>query len=172
MTHAPAMCVLVMQWMWDRLQALQFLFDFLFLLAVNAQGGDGPSFQALLGNIFSALLTDAEGPIFKAFEGILYLLDEFSFAVPDPEGEISVRFQGSPVGGIWKIITLIGHTGHCPVGFGEQGIKSFGKELFKMGFLFLSQHFLIRYGMKKVQLPKKKVDVKRKQHHPEKQVIK
>jgi hypothetical protein len=88
--HAPAVCVLFIQWMWDRLQALQFLFNFLLLLAVNAQGSDRSGFQTFLGNVFSALVTNPKSTVVDSLDGILDFLDEFSFPVSDSKSEIPV----------------------------------------------------------------------------------
>jgi hypothetical protein len=107
-------------------------------LAFDAQSGDRSGHQSLFRDGPPARFADAKGPIVDPIQSFLHLLDQFPFAVLDPQKEISIRFPGSPIRRIGEVpIILLTHVTACLSRFFHKVMKPSFKQPLKIKNLVL-----------------------------------
>jgi hypothetical protein len=94
---------------YDPLSAFLLLGD---RLAIDAHRGDRPCDQPLFADLPAAPLANAKRAVIDPFHGLLDLGKEFALPVAEAEGEVPVRFQEGPVGGVREVLLRDhGHVG-------------------------------------------------------------
>jgi hypothetical protein len=66
-------------------------------LALDAEGGHRAGLEAGKADFFPAVLTDTEGALPNASQGLVDLSNQFAFPVPDSEQEASLTFEGGEI---------------------------------------------------------------------------
>lgn len=108
-------------------------------LAVYAERCDRSGHEPAFGDLPPALLADAERAVVDSVESFPDLENEFSFPVPDAKEEISVCFQGGPVGGVGEKRLFVGHAVERERGVLDQPLEFFMEALPEL-FLLLFVH--------------------------------
>ena len=77
--------------------------------AVDTERRHRASLQPLDADLFFALFAETVAPIVDPLQRLVDLRQQLSLAIADAEHEVAVELEGSAVGGIGKVLLVVGH---------------------------------------------------------------
>lgn len=92
---------------------------FLIRLALDTKRGHRPGVEPLDADIGTAALANPVAAVDDALERLVDLRQQLALPVANPQQRVSVRLEGSPIGGVRKGLAAVGHAADGAAGFVE-----------------------------------------------------
>ena len=104
---------------------------FLSGFAIDAKGSHRPGLEPRGADLFPAFFAQPVAPVFDPLQGFVDLAHELSFAILDPQHEVSVRLERSTVGRIGNVFLVVHHAIDGALRFAQELGPALGEKLAK-----------------------------------------